>query len=99
MQRERERDRDDARKSDRNYRADEGEERERDGVDCLTGGHAESTANMSLKVRGRDPGVIKSVVHMLQLHGQTQQGNLHFKQIRMYPRNTAKTTPLTSAVV
>lgn len=29
--------------------------RERDGVDCLTGGHAQSSASVPLKVRGRDP--------------------------------------------
>lgn len=58
-------------------------ERERDGVDRSTGGQAQSSAKMSLKVRGHDPGVIKSVVHTLQLHGQTLQGSLHLKQVRM----------------
>lgn len=44
------------------------EHKENETVDCLTGGRAQSSANMSLKVRGCEPGVVKSVVHTIQLH-------------------------------
>lgn len=65
----------------------------------MTGGHAHGSVNMSLKVRGRNPGVIKSVVHTLQLPpGQTLQGCLHHKQRRMQASNALIATYLISAV-